>query len=475
MLRRAVPLALALLAACATNPVTGRKEISFVSESQEVQMGLDNAKSVVGQMGLYDDPKWQAYVDSIGRKMALASERPQLPWKYYVVEDPVINAFALPGGQIFITRGILTHMNSEAELATVVGHENGHVTARHSVQQISRQQLATIGLAAGSLLSTRVAQMAGLAQQGLGILFLKYGRDDETQADALGFRYAYNGGWDVREMKQMFHTLERVSGGPAGRIPEWQSTHPAPGNRIAKTQFRVDSLGKDLSGYAVNRDSFLRRLDGMPFGEDPRKGYFLGQLFVQPELAIRLAFPDGWKTQNTNDAVQAQDPQGSALFSLTFAQGAPDAALQAFAQQQGMSQVRDAGSLVPGLPSRSAYFRATTDQQALDGLVTFVQLDGRTYRLLGLTAANGLAVHDAAFRGVLRSFAKETDRARLSVQPARLQIVPSPRAYSVDQFWAENPSTVTKEQWLIANGFEAGQLLKRGQLVKKVVGGALPK
>jgi predicted Zn-dependent protease len=463
-----------LLAACATNPVTGKRELAFVSESQEVQLGLDNAKSVVASMGLYDDSKWQVYVDSLGRRMALASERPQLPWKYSVIEDPAVNAFALPGGQVFVTRGILTYMNSEAELATVIGHETGHVTARHSVQQLSRQQLAQVGLAVGSVLSPKVAELSGLAGQGLGILFLKYSRDDESQADALGFRYAYNAGWDVREMKNMFVTLERVGAG-AGRVPEWQSTHPAPENRLAKTQFRLDSLGKDLTAYRVNRDEFLRRLDGMPFGEDPRKGYFIGPQFVQPELAIHFAFPEGWKTANSNDAVKAQDPQGAALASLTISQAAPDQALTALAQQQGVTVQPITGALVPGLVSRSAYVRVTSDQQANDGIITFVQLDGRTYQLLGVTGSGQLPTYEAAFRAWTRSFGKETDRTRLAVQPAKLQIVTASRAMSVEQFNAENPSSTPFNTWLIVNGFQEGQQLKRGQLLKRIVGGGVPK
>jgi predicted Zn-dependent protease len=177
-----------MVAACATNPATGKKELILVSEDQEVQMGQAEAKRTISQLGAYADSELQNYVSSIGKKLAAVSERPQLPWTFTIVDDPQVNAFALPGGPIFITRGILAHMGSEAELAGVLGHEIGHVTARHSASQMSRAQLAQIGLGLGTVLRPDLAQFAGLASTGLQVLFLKYSRDDESEADMLGFR-----------------------------------------------------------------------------------------------------------------------------------------------------------------------------------------------------------------------------------------------------------------------------------------------
>ena len=156
------------LATCATNPATGKKEFSTVSESQEIEIGKENAAAVKAQMGVYDDPKVQEYVSTIGKRLASEGERPQLPWEFTVMDDPVVNAFALPGGYIFITRGILTHMNSEAELATVVGHEIGHVTAKHSVQQITREQMGQVALVAGAIASTQVAKHLDELRSGTG-------------------------------------------------------------------------------------------------------------------------------------------------------------------------------------------------------------------------------------------------------------------------------------------------------------------
>ncbi len=299
------------IASCARNPVTGKNEISLVSESQEIQMGQQAAQEVGQSIGFVDDPELQAYVAGIGKRMAAKSERPNLPWEFHVVNDAAVNAFALPGGFIYVTRGLLAHMNSEAELATVLGHEVGHVTARHSVQQISKAQLATLGLGVGSILSSDIAQFAGIASQGLGVLFLKYGRDAENQADQLGFKYALGLNYDVREMANVFETLNRASqvGGEGGRLPEWLSTHPNPENRVARTQQRLDTLTTPLDNTLVGRDEYLRQIDGITFGEDPRQGFFEGSTFYHPDMRFQLQFPEGWKTQNTPSAVVAREPE----------------------------------------------------------------------------------------------------------------------------------------------------------------------
>ena len=253
------------LLSCATNPVTGKSELALVSESQEIAMGRDYAVQVKQETGVYPDSGVQAYVSRLGLGLARTTERPSIPWAFTVMDDPQVNAFALPGGPIFVTRGILTHMNSEAELATVLGHEIGHVTARHSVQQMTRQQLTQLGMVAGAIASSKVADNLGLISQVVGVLSLKYSRDDESQADGLGFRYALSNGYDVRKMVDMFTTLQRVSATAGQRIPEWQSTHPDPGNRIQATERRIGEFARRktlmFNGYADQVASLYAGMD----------------------------------------------------------------------------------------------------------------------------------------------------------------------------------------------------------------------
>jgi predicted Zn-dependent protease len=459
---------------CARNPVTGKNELSLVSESQEIEMGRQSAQQVAQTIGIYDDAAVQAYVSSIGMKMAKASERPNLPWEFHVVNDASVNAFALPGGFIYVTRGLMTSINDEAELATVVGHEIGHVTNRHSVQQISKAELAQVGLGVGSLLSSDVAKLAGLASQGLSLLFLKYSRDAENQADLAGFRYAAKQNYDVREMVKVFQTLDRVSqASGGGKLPEWLETHPDPGTRIQNTQARLDTLHKDLSRAVVNRDSYLQHVQNMTYGEDPRQGFFEGSNFYHPDLRFQLTFPEGWKTQNGADAVVAMSPQQDAIIQLGLAgKTAPQQAVQQFLSQQGVQAGNTSSTSINGLPAASGYFQAQSDQGAVQGLVTFVSYNGNTYGLLGYTPSGKLSQYDGVFRQTMSSFGQLQNQAALSVKPARVELVKLPREMTLEQFNAQYPSSIPITELAIINEIASPTTpIPAGQTVKRVTGG----
>ncbi|MGE0552287.1 MAG: M48 family metalloprotease [Gemmatimonadales bacterium] len=465
-------LLLLTAAACATNPVTGRRELSLISESQEIEMGREAAVEVRRSMGLVPDSALQRYVRGIGLRLAAASERPQLPWSFDVVDDAAVNAFALPGGFIFVTRGILAHMSSEAELASVLGHEIGHVTAKHSVRQISRAQVLQLGLGVGSVLSSDVAALSGVLSSGLGLLMLKYGRDDETQADDLGFRYALDDGYDVRAMKSMFAMLQRVSaaGGGGGRLPQWLSTHPDPENRIAKTDQRLATVTVDLSAKRLNASGFLQQLDGVVFGENPRQGFFEGSRFNHPDLAFRLDFPDGWQTQNQPSAVVGVSQAQDALVALSIpTQDAPDAALAAFLGQQGIQGRVVSRSAINGFPAATGDFTATSqDGQTLSGRVAFISHGSNTYQILGYTPTAKLGSYRSQFDQTIGSFARLTDQAALAKQPVRVRLVRISRAMTVEDFHRQYPSAIPVEQVALINAkesvtdsFAAGSYVKR--------------
>jgi predicted Zn-dependent protease len=460
---------------CARNPVTGKSELALVSESQEIQMGQESAQQVAQSIGYYDDPKVQAYVSGIGMKMAKASERPNLPWEFHVVNDASVNAFALPGGFIFVTRGLMTSINDEAELATVLGHEIGHVTNRHSVQQISKAQVAQLGLGLGSILSSDVARVAGLASQGLSVLFLKYSRDAENQADLAGFRYALGQNYDVREMSNVFQTLDRISNasGGGGRLPEWLATHPNPGTRIENTQARLDTLSRKLDNATVNREGYLQHIANMPYGEDPRQGFFENGTFYHPDLRFQISFPQGWKTQNGADAVVAGSPEQDAIIQLALAgKASPEEAARQFLSQQGVQPGNTSTASVNGLPAASGYFTAQTEQGQIQGLVSFVAYNGVTYGILGYTPQGKLSTYDAAFRQTIGSFSQLKNQAALSVKPARVELVKLPREMTLEQFNQQYPSSIPIEELAIINELESPQTaVPQGRVVKRVVGG----
>jgi predicted Zn-dependent protease len=463
---------LALAAGCATNPVTGKSELSLVSEAQEVQIGREESQKVAQAIGYYDDPAVQAYVAGIGQRMAAESERPQLPWEFHVVDDAAVNAFALPGGFIYVTRGLMGAVTNEAELASVIGHEIAHVTHRHSVQQISRAQVAQLGLVAGSILSSTVAQYGGLLGQGLGVLFLKYGRDAELEADRSGFRYALNEQYDVRQMVEMFEVLQGVSSlSGAGKLPEWLSTHPDPGNRIQATMARLDTLNLPAN-LKVNREEYLRRIRGMPYGDDPRQGFFRGNAFLHPAMRFQLELPEGWPAQNTPAAVVAISPNQDAMVQLGLAgKVEPTQAARQFLSQQGIRAGESSTQSVNGNPAATSYFAAQTEQGEIRGIVSFVSYRGTTFGIMGYTAASSLDRYDSQFKQVIRSFRTLNDASALNVQPARLELVQVDRPTTLAEFNQRYPSPIRIEELALINGLEGpDDTMRPGRQYKRVIG-----
>lgn len=469
MIRLAVILLALSLAGCAVNPVTGDRELALVSETQEVQIGREVARSAEHQFGLVKDDELQAYIQQLGDQLAQASERPGLPWTFRVVDEPTPNAFAAPGGFIYFTRGLLAMMRNEAELVSVLGHEIGHVTARHSVAMMSRAQLAQLGIGIGSILSPTVAQFGDLAAGGLQLLFLKYGRDAERQADDLGYRYALEQGYDVREMVNVFAALQQ-SAQLTGQspVPAWQASHPYPAERIQRINRQLASLPPSPE-RRIGEAEYLQRIDGLDYGENPREGFFEDNRFLHPDLAFRLDFPRGWRTQNLSRAVIAGSPQEDAIIQMTVVPGSLKEAADAFFSQQGMTAGRVGSQKVNGLPAISGNFEMQTQQTKLGGAVTFVELAGRTYRILGYTPAQQRAKYDNTFRASMNSFARLTNAKALDKQPLKLSIVRLPRAMTLEAFNRAYPSAIPIAELALINHLQGpGDVMPANFRAKRV-------
>jgi predicted Zn-dependent protease len=468
-------IAVSALVACATNPVTGKREISLISEQQEIQMGQQGAQQAAQEIGLVNDQALQNYLQSVGSGLASKSERPNLPWTFRVVDDPSPNAFALPGGYIFVTRGLLDLMNNEAELATVVGHEIGHVTARHSVQQMSQQQLAQVALGVGSILSPTVAQLGGIASQGLGLLFLKYGRDDERQADDLGFRYALTQGYDVRYMDDVFRSLQRL--GEASKqspLPTWLATHPGEAERIQAIDAKLAQVpASQLANAKVNAAEYTQRINGLVYGANPRNGFFQGNTFYHPDLRFQIALPSGWQGQNLTQAVVAISPQKDAIIQLTLAQGgSPEAAARAFLSQEGVQAGQPSRETVNGVPAVASTFQAQTEQGVIQGLAAFFTYNGNTYQVIGYSPAQRYSAYDPVFRQSLGSFGPVNDSRVLNVQPNRINVIALSQPMTLAEFAQRYPSTIPLAELAIVNQVEnPNATLPAGTRVKQVTGG----
>jgi predicted Zn-dependent protease len=459
-------------AGCATNPATGERQLSLISESQEIQMGRENDPQITAQMGLYPDDALQRYVGSLGQQIAARSERPNLPWAFRVIDDPIVNAFAVPGGFIYITRGLMGYLNSEAQLVAVLGHETGHVTARHSVNQMSKAQLAQIGLVVGSVVSPELAGVADLAGAGLQLLFLKYGRDDEREADDLGVRYMRRLMYDVREMPGVFTLLERVSQQEgAGRIPEWMSTHPAPENRRERILQAIASLPPDSVGTKVEHNAYLQRLNGLVYDEDPREGFFRDTEFLHPVLRFQMTFPTGWKTVNQKQGVIGISSQQDAMIQLTLAQqNSAESAARAFQSQQGLQSRAAARGNINGLPAVAVDFQATTQQGVLQGHATFIEYDGKVYQLLAYGVQQRWNSYDAVTRRSVQSFQRLTNASVLNVQPMRLEIVRLDRDMTPADILQRYGGPASAEEIALLNQVAVNQQIPAGTMVKRVVG-----
>lgn len=470
-MRRGVAMAgLGILLSCATNPATGKRQLMLVSESQEASMGKEADAQFHGLYGDFGDPRLQAYVESVARPLAAASERPGLPWTFRVVDDPQVNAFALPGGYIYVTRGILAHMNSEGELAGVLGHEIGHVTARHSASAQSKQLLGMVGLGVGMVLSPTLREGGDALSGALGLVFLKFGRDQESQADGLGLRYLVRRDYDPAEMLDVFRMLDGVTTAAGGdRMPNWLATHPAPPNRLADMSKAITEQA--ARGTRVGREDYLRRLDGLVFGENPREGFFRDSTFHHPDMAFSITFPAGWLKQNEKQGVTAMAAAKDAQAQLTLATGDPDGAATEFSRQKGVEAGIVDLTSINGMRAASMSFRLKDEQGGVFmGIVSFVSHNGRTLQLLGYTTETRFEAYRSAFSAWARSFTRLTDPRLLNVQPLRLRIETLRGATDITRLAREWNSPVKPETLALINGVRVDAVLPAGSLVKRVVG-----
>ncbi len=422
-------LAVLLLAGCARNPVTGQRQLVLISEAQEIAYGREAHPQILRQFGKTDDPALQAYITDIGRRLARDSHRPDLEWHFTVVDLPVVNAFALPGGYIYFTRQILAYMNSEAELASVMGHEIGHVTARHSVTQMSRQQLLGLGIGLGGVISPTFGQFGGLAEVGAGLLSLKHSRDDERQSDQLGVEYMARAGYDPREMSRFFQVFEAMQEDAGQTVPNWLASHPAPPDRIEATRRNAEETMARLerTDWTVGRDTHLERIDGIVYGENPREGFTENGTFLHPDLRFRLSYPPGWRVQNTRGSVLFGEPRGTALLSLTLADApertTPEALARRIANEPGIRLVEGGRTSINGNPAWAGVFlMEQASGQVLQVQAGFISHRERLYQIVGVADRRTFGEHAPRFRATISSFAELTDARALGVQPDRLEV-----------------------------------------------------
>ncbi|RDC62664.1 M48 family metalloprotease [Adhaeribacter pallidiroseus] len=470
---------------CATNPVTGKRDISFVSKQQEIAMGQQADPEVISQFGLYPNEALQRFINQKGQQMVAVSHRKDLKYEFKIVDSPVINAFAVPGGYVYFTRGIMAHFNNEAQFAGVLGHEIGHIAARHSARQQSKSMLAQLGLVVGMVVSPELAQFGDAAQQSLALLFLKFGRDDERESDRLGVEYSTKIGYDANYMADFFRTLQRQQEqSEAEPIPDFLSTHPNPADRYETVkELAADWQQKTkATNLQVNRNSFLKLIDGIVYGEDPRQGFVEANVFYHPELKFQFPVPTGWAYQNSPQQFQMAEKEGKAMMALTLVPGKTlEEAAQQMLQKYQLQVVENQKITVNGLPALAivADQKPQEDPQqqqqqqqqtpAVRTLTYLFQYNSNIYSLMGISLEANFNTYFATFQNTMQRFRALTDPALLNRQAERVRVKTIAKTTTLAQALRQYHVTDKRlTEMAILNGMELNDQVTAGSLIKVV-------
>ena len=466
---------------CQVNPVTGKRQLAFMSEEKEIALGKSYDPQVVAEMGKYENPQMAQFLTQKGNAMAAISERPNLPWKFTLIDSPVVNAFAVPGGFVYFTRGIMAHFNNEAQFAGVLGHEIGHVTARHTVAAQARQTIGQIGAIGAMVISPEIASQGEALMQSMQMLFLKYGRDAESQSDELGVKYSTQIGYDAKEMAGFFGTLDRLTGGSENRVPEFQSTHPDPANRKVRVGQLAAAAQSEMPGqkFVVDRDGYLRLLDGMIYGEDPAQGFVEAGSFYHPGLAFQFKIPGQWKLLNSPSQVQIVSPDQKSFMVMKLAQGADqNAAAQSFVDETKIVVANSSQNPINGNPAVTLIGDITQEAQqqgqaaqSIRVMATFISYGGNVYMLAGLSEPADFTRYQRDIEYTLGSFARLTDQSKLNKKAETIKIVSNPRSQSLGQaLVAAGVPQARVNELAILNGMEVNQTIPAGMLIKALGG-----
>lgn len=466
--------------ATTTNYVTGEQQRTAYSWAEQVQLGQEADQQIIAQYGLYDDNALSAYVERLGQDVLETSahgdpstpaEIRNTPFYFRVLDSPVVNAFALPGGYVYVTRGLLAHLESEAQLAMVLGHEIGHVLAQHAAERAANAQLGQLGLLGAAILGEvfvgggvgqGVLDYGGVAAQ---FLFLKYGRDDEREADRAGVAYAEFAGYDAAQAASFFHSLERL-GERGGSLPTFLSTHPDPAER----EQTIPQLAAQYdTGTEIGAAEYLAMLDGMVLGADPRQGFTEEGRFYHPDLRFQFDVPQGWQVSNGTSAVTIVEPDNRAIMEFTFAEGnsAEEAARQ-FTQESGVRVSNAANRRVNGSPAAIVEGSASTQQGELRFLAYFIEYGGNVYRFWGLAPSSVYQTYRQTIARALQSFAPLREDRFLNRQPVRLEVVETSRTAPFQTFLQGRPSPPEVEpiELAILNQLDLGDSVPAGTMLK---------
>ena len=462
---------LALLSNCSVNPVTGKQDFVMISENQEIQMGREYNAQILKQNPVYQDQELQDYVQSIGESLAVKSHRPNLIYRFTVLDSPDINAFALPGGYIYINRGLMSYLSTEEELAAVLGHEIGHVTARHSVKQYSQSQLMGILSTAIEINAGRTA--GNIANLASGALLSGYGRDMELEADDLGAQYIYQEGYSPEGMYEVLSVLKdqemysKKIAKQRGQEPKSYhgvfASHPSNDLRLQEVLNNVSvSFQK---GEKKKEDFYLKKIEGMVFGDSEQSGIKRGDEFFHGPLNLYLASPNTWEIINTPNQLIFSSPLGEAILQMTLEDLNFKESPRAYMKRFASNAYEDEDIQVNGFEG----FKAKVNRSGRVTRMAVLFKDDQVYQFVGYLKDKGssLSLFDSQFLGIINSFRTLNENEKDLSKPLKHKSYRVQAGDTYDYLASKSNINLNAEDQLrLINGDYPDKELTTGRIIK---------
>jgi predicted Zn-dependent protease len=484
-------LHLVVIYGCATNPATGETDFMTMSEQEEIEIGKQAHQQILQQYSVYNDLELQNYVQYVGNKVAKNGHRAELDYTFTALDSPEVNAFALPGGYIYITRGLMAYLNTEAELAAVLGHEVGHVTARHAARQQSASQLTGLGAAIGTIIgeafipgisSVGGQQLVGMA----GTALLRgYGREHELEADRLGAEYLARSGYNPDAMLDVIGVLKNQEmfelrlAREEGRQPRIYhgvfSTHPSSDTRLQEVVgYAHDIKEKAVESNFIGRTEYLQRIDGLVYGESTDNGLIKGRDFYHGNMGFSIRFPERWSLQNLPDRLLAVAPGGLATIQVMVKPADPRLSPKDYmSQRMGIDTNSRNGQAITvhGLPAYSTTAVLDTNFGKRLARLSVIYLGNMAFIIAGHTRdANGLSRYDNPFLATTKSFRPLSNEERqIANRTNRIKLVRAREGENLDALAAVSPlDKFPEEQLRLINAEYPSGELENGQLFKVI-------
>lgn len=482
--RIAAPLLMACaLAGCASNPVTGGPDLVFSSEKSEIEKAKQRHPRMLQQFGgAYEDVQLQQYVNEVGQRAAKAGERPELTYTFTVLDSEDINAFTTGGGYVYITRGILNYLNSEAELFAVLGHEIGHINARHPVRQETQSTLSSIGAKAVGIF-TGSGDLADLADYAGTALVTGYGRDMELEADRLGAQYLQKTGLAPEHMIDVVRLLKNQEMFEVQRAREEQrkpriyhgvfATHPDNDQRLSEVVKAAEKLGSTVNNDQPERERYLKAIDGLPMGNSRAQGVLKGNRFYHASLGFTVAFPTGWAVENSRDRLMAIAPKKDSVLQLQTQAPPPNTTPQAFLSRLLAQSNAGQGEAIEinGLQGYTAVVRsAKTDFGVVPVRYVVIYYNNLAYIFAGASkASTGVPSADTLFMSTTKTFRRIKDGEVAQAEPYKIKTIRATADTRIAELAKASPIKEYPAQVLrLMNDLYPDKEPKPGQLLKIV-------